>query len=429
MRVNVRFSEVNTKIDVDFAENHSRINADFGTVTVIKEPEPEKPTTIGTVVDDSISVFKQVPVNSVGHCYISKLGGYTHEVADDSTILAPIRIENAKPTAIKVHGANLIKFPYSFTSEITRSGVKFTVNADRGISAIGTPTGIFTYSYVRSLSLPAGTYTYSASGIDKLVSVLSIQRRDTGTFIRNKGNIKGSTPSLTFTITEEEAKIADVFINFYSGSGAMDETFYPMINRGSAAIPYTDYKEPVEITLPDSLTSLANLGLGLYDNEYNELDLVNLKYYSRCSTKTLVGTETFSYSKLGSRSRFNITAPTNARYWQGNTLSRMKCDYLNCDVTVNAINGNDALKNKIQHWQTGWFLYVDGTDFPDLATWQAYLAEHNMEVVYELEQESVTDINLGGFNPLIEVEGGGSIEFVTDSGFAPNSTVIYQTIE
>ena len=41
MRVNVRFSEVNTKIDVDFAENHSRFNADFGAVTELRSPELE----------------------------------------------------------------------------------------------------------------------------------------------------------------------------------------------------------------------------------------------------------------------------------------------------------------------------------------------------------------------------------------------------
>ena len=227
------------------------------------------------------------------------------------------------------------------------------------------------------------------------------------------------------------SKVNALRFNYSSTTGEpLSTTFNEVrINYGTADCGFTPYKAPIEITLPESITSLANLGLGLYDNEYNELDFVNRKYYSRCSTKTLVGTETFSISSLGSRRRYSISVPTDCRLWKGDKyLSKQKCDYLETDTLVDSINKNDTIKNKMTQWQTGWFFYVDGTDFPDLATWQDFLTEHNMEVVYELEQESVKDLDMGDFNPLIEVEAGGSIEFITDSGYAPSSTVIFQTI-
>ena len=380
---------------------------------------------VGTVVDDSISVFKQVPANSISHCYISSIGGYTNEVPDDSTILAPIRLENAKPMGFRVHGANWLPYPYAETTK-TVNGITFTDNGDGTITINGTATGEAVFGLVRDVNftLPKDTYTLSGGLSQEVYVYVAFSNNDTlsGEIADYGSGATKNTSSITYT---------NVTSTIYVKTGAVCNNLVikPMLNMGTVALPYSNYHAPIETTLPESITSLANLGLGIYDNEYNEVDLVNKKYYSRCNTKTLVGTEDFKYTKLGSRSRFQLTKLSDERYWSGNTPSLMKCDYLKTDKTVNQINPDDSLKNYVLSYQLqGWFFYVDGTLFPDLATWKAYLAEHNMEVVYELENEVVTDINLGNFNPLIEVEAGGAIEFITDSGYAPNSTVIFQTI-
>jgi hypothetical protein len=377
---------------------------------------------VGTVVDKSISVFKQVPVNSISHCYISSLGGYTHVVPDDSSILAPIRLENAKPMGLKVHSANWIPFPYDGGKDVgytyTTKGVTYTVNADRSITINGTPTINTSVIFGNYYNLPDGDYVFSANHISgEWVS---------GVYIRNTAqDIRNNHTVTKFTSPNKKLTWWGIYVE--QGTTENNLTFKPMLNRGTTALPYTDYKAPITYTLPESITSLTNLGLGIYDNEYNEVDLVNGKYYSRCNTKTLVGTEAFKYSKLGSRSRFQLARQSDER---PNSLPYYtRCDYLKTDKTVDQINEDDSLVNLMTPYQyQGWFFYVDGTLIPDLDTWKAYLAEHNMEVVYELNQESVTDLDIGDFNPLMEVEAGGVIEFITDSGYAPNSTVIFQTI-
>lgn len=380
---------------------------------------------VGTVVDNSVSVFKQVPVNSISHCYISSLGGYTHEVPDDSTIFAPIRLENAKPMGLKVHGANWIPYPYAETTK-TVNGITFTDNGDGTITINGTATDTAVFALIRdsNFTLPKDTYTLSGGLSQEVYAYVAFSNN--GTLAGEIANYGSGTTKNTSSIT-----YTNVTATIYVKTGAVCNNLVmkPMLNMGTVALPYSPYHASVEITLPESITSLANFGLGLYDNEYNEVDLVNGKYTQRCDTKTLVGTESYSYYKLGSRSRFQTSQPTNARYWTGYYYpSLQKCDYLECDTLASTINANDTIKNKMLTSGSSWFFYVDGTSIPDLDSWKAYLAEHNMEVVYELENEVVTDIDISGFNPLIEVEAGGAIEFITDSGYAPNSTVVFQTI-
>ena len=376
-------------------------NAGFAEVADKILEIPSGTTSVGTVINDSISVFKQVPANSISHCYISKLGGYTHAVPDDSTILAPIRLENAKPTAIRVHGVNLIPFPYrvgSITKDVgyseTVGGITFTIMEDRGVKAVGTATGASNSSFeICDINFAQlyGECSRSGCVFNKNTGVTSVSIK------------RGTT---------------------------VDTVIYPMTNFGSTGLPYTPYREPITYTLPESITSLTNLGLGLYDNEYNECDFVNGKYIQRCNTKTFVGTETFTKSTVITRSRFSVATPVDCRYWRGasGSLANQKCDYFGSDASIDQLNGDDTIMNKGTQWQQNWYWYVSSVDFPDLETWKAYIAEHPMELVYELEMEKTEELNMGGFNPLIEVEGGGSIEFITDSGYAPNSTVVFQTI-
>lgn len=378
-------------------------------------------SSIGTVVDENTSALKVVPSNSTKYCYLKSIGGYTHVVPDDNTELAPIRLENAKPTAIKVHGANLIPFPYSsggvgFTQ--TKGGITFTINADRSFTVKGTAAGTPSFVLAENLNLPTDV-DYYLSG-----NLISGTWGD-GVFVYTN-NYSNSTNTTPIVKCPADKKVDWISVLISSGT-TVDATFKPMLSAG-VAVPYSDYKSPTTYTLPESITSLLNLGLGMYDYEYNEVGLVNEKYSRRYGTKTFVGTETFTQSDLGSRKRFQIKAPTDERYWGGSRPSILKADYLNVDKTAGEINNNDTLKNYILSYQGNWFFYVDGTIFPDLATWQAYLTEHPLEVVYELYEKEITDIDISDFNPLIEVEAGGSIEFITDSGYAPNSTVIYQTI-
>ena len=388
---------------------------------------PSGTTSVGTVVDDSISTLKLVPANSITHCYISKLGGYTHIVPDDSTVLAPIRLENAKPTKIKIHGANVIDtdaaIAYMYKgaeSYYTKDGNTYTLMG-LGIP-FARPYKFTEHAEICTLSIE------SSSNQNYVVPNLQLGYLDeNGQFTRDGRLTMGEgVTTVTSTGKVNAFRIAYSRLEVEPGIVSFSKL---RINYGTVDCGFTPYHEPVEITLPESITELPNLGLGVYDHEYNECDLVNQKYIQRCNTKTFAGSDAFTRSDLGSRSRFNLKSPNDTRGWSKMSVPNiLKCDYLEIDTELSKINGDDTVKNKMFQYQNEWYFYVDGNEFPDVGMWNLYLSAHPMEVVYEIDNEIVTDIDTSDFNPLIEVEAGGSIEFITDSGYTPNSTVIYQTL-
>jgi hypothetical protein len=350
-------------------------------------------------------------------------------VYDDSSLLAPVRLENTKPTAIRVRGANIIPFPY-YSKTNTNNGITFTVNDDGSITINGTATGRAEFILGVGIPLiPTESYTISASVNETWPNGVSFIAG-----VTYDANLPMSYTPLYYN-TPAQPLVSDGYsvdylrIRIDSGTVCDNLIFKPMINIGTTAVPYKSYKAPIEITLPETITSLTNLSLGIYSEAYNECDFVNNKYIRRCGIKTLVGTESYNYYKLGSRSRFQHSCPTDARYWAGyHELSQQKCDYFEWDKLASEINSNDTIKNKMLSNSGSWFFYVDDAIVQDTNTWKAFLAEHNMRVVYELAEAKSEELNIGNFNPLIEVEGGGSIEFITDSGYATNSTIIFQTI-
>lgn len=213
------------------------------------------------VTDNSVAYQKDVPSNAVGAVDIQVIGGMTYK--DGNTL------RSAPVTEVKGVGANLIPFPYSENSK-TMSGITFTVNDDGGITVNGTATDTAVFSikdngsYIKLselLGVPEGQYTFS--GIKKSGFYTDI--------LSNVGaNIEAGQTFNTENYSQQTFR--NIRIVVLSGITVSNETVYPMLNKGSTALPYTPYVEHT-LPIPTAVQALDGYGEGNPDNaeEYNAI--------------------------------------------------------------------------------------------------------------------------------------------------------------
>ena len=180
---------------------------------------------VGTIIDDSTALIKTVPDNSVGHCYLNKLGGMSHKCN------------------------NLLPFPY-LNGEMEINGVTFTPQEDGGVYVKGTAseTAHAVYYLNMSLNLFSGYV-----GANK--NVMSSTKD--GYCISKSGS--GAT-SVGFA-SEKVGNKNHIYIIVAKGTSA-DGVVYPMINVGETALPFELYYEGLRDT---KVTEIVSEGANLFD--------------------------------------------------------------------------------------------------------------------------------------------------------------------
>lgn len=207
------------------------------------------------VSGDDYSV--EVPTRSAPYAQINKIGGMSYK--DGNTL------RDARVTEVKSVGANLIPYPYDLSSGMY-NGVTITFNNDGSFTFNGTATSA-SYLLLKRVILPAGTYYVSDNGNNdwkgRFYASLS-----TGNYFKNS----------SFTLTEPT--LVDFRLAIYE-SFIGTATFYPMVNRGTEALPFAPYTEHT-LAIPESVQSLEGYGQSNPDNaeEYNYIDLKNQKFIS-----------------------------------------------------------------------------------------------------------------------------------------------------
>lgn len=132
-------------------------------------------------------------------------------------------------------GKNLFE-GFSFTK--TNSGITFTYNTDGSIKVNGTASANSTSMYSSEatsylFTLESGTYTLSGVGLTANIRA---------EIVKSNGTLLAQTDSnlyKSFTINED----TNVFLRVYIASGTtVNNLFiYPMLNKGSTALPYEPY--------------------------------------------------------------------------------------------------------------------------------------------------------------------------------------------
>ena len=224
---------------------------------------------------------------------------------------------------------NLIPFPYT-KKEGTSEGVTYSYSNDGGVILNGTTTGNRFDWTIRLGALPVGTYTYTiyANDYTLLLGYVSIQT-STGGYVKNLGaSSKGN--GFTFTIAEDTLTEGNqIAINICAyGTNGSSVTFdnrivYPMLNKGSTALPYDKYfplsymdvyfksKNLIDITAinwSDGVIERNPANSSVVINTYNAW-CKSAKPISYYAPQLKVG-ETYNVS-------FNTTSPNNFIYLSG----------------------------------------------------------------------------------------------------------------
>lgn len=212
------------------------------------------------VTDSTVAYQKDVPSNAVGAVELQAIGGMTYRDSATNTL------KDSPVTAVKSVGANLIPFPY-YEGNKTVSGLTLTVNADGSIHVAGTATsniGLYLIYEGNSMRKPikAGTYTASATGDPKVEFIVSISGS-------NSYNASYYNQKVTFTVSSDTTYYARLRI---LEGATVNTTVYPMLNRGSTALPYSPYTES-PLPIPAAVQALDGYGQGNPDDptEYNAI--------------------------------------------------------------------------------------------------------------------------------------------------------------
>lgn len=212
---------------------------------------------VANMANSAAAVYSGEPV-TIEYADENRIGSvtaYGNNSQTSGTTTAPISMNGVD--SVQVSGNNL--FVNNAVTE-TKSGITFTVNPDKSITVNGTnsTSGSAPIYTGYNLTLPAGSYT--SSGTSSLTGSVEIGikiKRVSGTF--EWFSINSSLHTRTLNIAT-----GDIIDSFYvivrAGQTVDNVTVYPMLNLGSAALPYEPYQGSVTpLPIPRALRRVGDV--------------------------------------------------------------------------------------------------------------------------------------------------------------------------
>jgi hypothetical protein len=334
-------------------------------------------------------------------------------------------LRDNKATAIKNYGANLIPFPYVIGgagATQTNGNITLTVNEDRSFTLKGTAKGTPSFVIAKNLDLPtdADYYLFANNIAGEWVGGINVYTVADGNYY----NTSKANPTVKIPAGK---KFTWISVSILNGS-TVDATFKPMLSRVQA-VPYQDYHEPITYPIPESLQGTGKGVEGASDT----IDFENGKKTIKVATVTYDGTEKWNLNNSEAHGGF-YNADALALPSVKNSFGL--CSHYEVSRAQIPPLSSITISNPNLSGTRIWFRTYDATGangFTSVAEWTDFLKEqaasgNPLTVTYALETPITEDIDPSAFDNLIEVEGGGSLEIITDNGKAVPSTVVYQTI-
>ena len=222
----------------------------------------------------------------------------------------------------------------------------------------------------------------------------------------------------TFTSAEGKTVVAvGVGVMEYRAFVYLDiDTF--MLNEGATALPYTPYQRNT-LEIPEAVRPKN----GINENVYDYIDFETKKSITNLKTLVLKGTEDFSVSSVANRYNLPLYDCLSSLH------TRTDVPYICSHYT--AVHYDDrADKTMCMYTGNGDYMQFVDSNFSTVEDFKAHLAElyasgNPVTVVYPLATPIVTDISdkLPTDN-FIGVEGGGTLTFKNEFGYAVPSEVI-----
>lgn len=364
--------------------------------------------------DASVAYVKDVPANALPYAEIKKIGGMTYK--DGNTL------KSAKVTEVKIVGVNLLDSLKISKTNI--NGISIEYLKDEGcflINGTATQTGMrsttkvnisikkhtvyrITNSYVSgTITRPSGTgYALTYIGYNNPNTTnenwlsCDLNMRDS----RYAGNSSDATTLTGFW--------------FYIDAGVSFNNYKVrvMIYEGDALLPYTPY---VEHTLP--IPEEVRPANGINENVY---DFIEWAEDGSVKSHKMVEKVVFDGS---ADEAWNFKSGRDYAYAPVTALGTARLPIFANKQGIDAVWLNYGHPKNIQYGHGGTPL----PHFASIEEFRAWLSQNPLEIVYELATPIVTDISyLITADNLIGVEGGGTLTFENEYGYAVPSEVEYQ---
>lgn len=235
------------KIELDVQGNGEEVNASDPTPSVYAQFVAEVKAETKASADTATAQAENATASaeSAAASAASLKNDYSNALKGNASG-AIIRLDDVSPVehlpVVKVHGKNLLPYPYRETKK-TIDGVTFTTQADGGIALNGTPTSNFV-----ALELYKGEPLATKGKIK-----ISLLGEFTGIYIRydiknSNGNsllAGGAATSNTINLDDyPSATEWNIFVRNVDKVGEMNGVAYPQIELGDTATEYTPYVDP-----------------------------------------------------------------------------------------------------------------------------------------------------------------------------------------
>lgn len=322
-------------------------------------------------------------------------------------------LRDAKVTAVKVNGANLIDLNTSSfgNCSLQEDGSLLSDKQEKRYCSIYTTklNSLLVENKGKDLTFSLKRPQNNVSNINIIIY---------GTFSDGASYVEKQSgeEQVTLTIPSTLVNVTRLELRFNNSTTLTDTTSvfsHIMLNWGDIALPYTPYHESINYPLPAEITSLEGYGKGLgeYSNTY---DFENGKYRYQVKTITFNGTERWN----SAGSRYYLDA-------NGTTLTTPCVGDIGLCSNYNLIPFADRATSPEGNWciaSTGAVQFI--TNIASISQWKEMLASNPLSITYVIAEPIVEDIPVA-FDNFIKVEGGGTIEAVNEHQYDVPSTIKY----
>lgn len=356
------------------------------------------------VTDDSVAYSKTVPARACSSAKLLSLGGMTYRDEETNTL------RDSKVTEIKSHGANILPYPYTDTTK-TQAGITYTDNGDGTITVNGTTTEITTFRFSLSMPLENGQ-TYSLKDMGAGLPLVLAYKDETGATKYVSSSVVWSS---SYTFVQLYLQVRNTTVN--------NAIVKPMFNVGSVVAEYKPYRaEPIAVYPIPAEIQVRN-GVNGY------ADTIDFE-----SGKRIEKTYTVIFDGVTNGKKIGYVGIYSSLYYASLTVP-FKCiknDILICShfkAVATVAQGNCYIAGANG---TSLIFVPNDQSLDTIDKVNAWLKEeydrgNPVTFTYALEEPIITDISayLEDFDTIIEVEGGGSLEFVNEYKNAVPSAVKY----